>query len=202
MGNGISDQVKQVSTPQIEARVDPNQIEILIREHSGWMLALCRRLLGETALAEDGVQDAMINAFRKLPQLEDPLALKAWLYRVTLNSCLSILRARRRQEQELPDGTFPEFDANGCRIEPVWTQFESPEDLLSRDETRAFVLAKIAELPEKYRLLILLRDIEELSTTQTAELLGLSESNTKVRLHRARSALKRLLEPMMRGDET
>lgn len=190
----------EVPAPESSNRADSDQIEHLVREHAGWMLALCQRLLGEKSLAEDGVQDALINAFRKLPQLEDPLAVKAWLYRVTLNSCLSILRTRRRHEQELPDGTLPEFDANGCRIEPVWAHFESPEDLLSRDQTRSFVLARIADLPENYRLLILLRDIEELSTAETAELLGLSESNTKVRLHRARSALKRLLEPMMRGD--
>lgn len=181
---------------------DAAAIEALVREHAGWMLALCQRLLGEKALAEDGVQDAMINAFCKLPQLEDPLALKAWLYRVTLNSCLAILRRRKKQEAELPGGTLPEFDENGCRIEPVWTRFESPEDLLNRNETRSMVLDKIAELPEKYRLLILLRDIEELSTAETAELLGLSQSNAKVRLHRARSALKKLLEPLLRGDAT
>ena len=175
-------------------------IEWIARENTPWMYRLCRRILGEQSLAEDGVQEALISAFRKLPELEDPGALKAWLYRVTLNHCLQILRKRGRLNEDMPIEHQPEFDQNNCRIEPAWTHFESPDKLMQRKDLRAIILSSIDQLPDKYRLVILLRDIEEFSTAEAAEMLQLSEANVKVRLHRARAALKVLLEPLMRGE--
>lgn len=179
---------------------DRSAIEHIVREHSGWMLGLCRRILGEYASAEDGVQEALISAFRNLPKLEEPSAIKAWLYKITLNHCLQILRRRVRMKEELPGDLMPAFDASGCRIEPSWDHFESPDQLLQRADIRSRVLTKIDQLPTQYRLVIMLRDIEELSTSETAEILQISEENAKVRLHRARAGLKSLLEPLMRGE--
>ena len=85
-----------------------------------------------------------------------------------------------------------------CRIEPPWQQPPSPEQLLMSDQTRRAVLEAIGQLPDAYRVTLLLRDIEELSTAEVAAALEVTEANVKVRLHRARAALKSLLEPLMR----
>lgn len=171
-----------------------------MREHLGWMLALCRRVLGEKAAAEDGVQEALISIFCSLPDLQDTNALRAWLYKIVLNHCLQMLRKRGRLNEEMPGDLASTFDAKGCRIEPTWDHFEAPEDILIREDMQAIVLSKIDQLPDQYRLVILLRDIEQFSTAETAELLEISHANAKVRLHRARAGLKILLEPLMRGD--
>lgn len=186
--------------PVSVVNADRKQFERIVREHGPWMQRLCQRLLGDAGLAEDGVQEAMITIFRKLPELKEPAALKGWLYRITLNQCLTMLRRKQAVESEFHEGTGPECDKNGCRIEAPWAHFETPEALLQSSQNRQFILARIAELPEPYRLVLLLRDIEEFSTVESAELLEITETNVKVRLHRARAALKVLLEPLMRGD--
>lgn len=77
---------------------------------------------------------------------------------------------------------------------------ETPESLALQADTKALVSAKIGQLPDSYRVVLVLRDIEEMSTGEVAESLGISEANVKVRLHRARAALKRLLEPLFKGQ--
>jgi len=85
-------------------------------------------------------------------------------------------------------------------IVPPFYSSPTPDEIFERENLRALVHTKMAELPESYRVILMLRDIEELSTREVAEGLGLSEANVKVRLHRARSAFKKLLEPLLKGE--
>jgi len=78
--------------------------------------------------------------------------------------------------------------------------FVTPETLMQRTQTNQTVLTQISKLPDNYRTVLLLRDIEELSILEAAEILKISEANVKVRVHRARSALKKLLEPLLREE--
>ena len=179
---------------------DDQAAEVLVRRHAGWMLALAERYTNDRALAEDCVQEAFSNAFRRLDSFERKSSLKTWLHRIVVNQALMKLRGRRARNEIGIDSLQPEFDANDCRIEEPWKRILTPEEILGNERMRSLVLQKINELPESYRNVLYLRDIDEMSTSETAEALGLSEANVKVRLHRARAALKRLLEPLLRGD--
>ena len=173
--------------------------ETMVRTHSGWMLAVARRILKDDALAEDCVQEAFFNAFQKISDFEAQSRLKTWLHSIVVNQSLMKLRARKRYQEGVIDRLLPEFDQNACRIEGPWTYLAAPHEILEREETRQLVLSKISELPDSYRTVLLLRDIEEMTTREVARALRLTEENVKVRLHRARSALKKLLEPELRG---
>ena len=95
---------------------------------------------------------------------------------------------------------LPEFDRFDCRIEAPWSGLAPVEDVMQNDELRRRVADAIDELPDGYRVVLHLRDIEGYDTAEVAAHLDISVSNVKVRLHRARSALKKLLEPVLRGE--
>ncbi len=174
--------------------------EALVRRHGGWMLQVALRLTRDRALAEDCVQDAFANAFSRLPSFERRSSFKTWLNRIVVNAALMKLRRRRARKESDLEPLLPSFDVDECRIEEPWRRILTPEQIVGSERLRSLVLQKVDELPESYRNVLLLRDIEEMTTAEVAETLGMSSVNVKVRLHRARAALKRLLEPLMRGE--
>ncbi len=174
--------------------------ERLVRENIGWMLALAQRLMGERALAEDAVQDAYMDAFRGLEKFAGKSSLKTWLRRITINSCLMKLRRMKRLAEQPIDEYLPEFDQFNCLVESRWNHLASVEEVMENAHLRNTVQQGIARLPDAYRIVLELRDIEGFDTAEVSEMLDISESNVKVRLHRARAALKKLLEPLMRGE--
>jgi RNA polymerase sigma-70 factor (ECF subfamily) len=177
--------------------VDPEQ---LVRDNIAWMLKLAERLLGDRGLAEDAVQDAFISAFRGLDKFEGRSSLKTWLHRITVNAALTKLRQSKRRAEHSIDEDQPEFDQYECRIETPWHYLASPEDVIENDDLRKRVNDCINTLPDSYRIVLQLRDIEGYDTSEVAEQLEISEANVKVRLHRARAALKKQLEPILRGE--
>lgn len=180
---------------------DDSAAEELVREHSGWMLSLARRYVIDNALAEDCVQEAFLNAFRSIERFEGRSKLKSWLHRIVLNEALKTIHSRRRWDERPIEDLLPEFDKFDCRVEGLWPEIASPIEILEGNQIRVLVTEKINELPTKYRIVLLLRDIEEMSTAETAALLKITEGTVKVRLHRARSALRVLLRPVI-GAET
>src|SRR5262249_45794968 len=112
------------------------------------------------------------------------------------------LRARSRSREVRIDDLLPTFDESGHHSRPVRAWEDQGLARLTRDETRAHVRACIDRLPDPYREVLLLRDIEELDTEQTAQHLGLNPGAVKTPLHRARQALRTLLEPVVLGEET
>jgi RNA polymerase sigma-70 factor (ECF subfamily) len=174
----------------------------LVRRYGGALLTCARRFLGCEADSADAVQDAFVSAFRSLGTFAGHARLGTWLHRILVNHCLMKLRQRKRRRTVSIEGLLPTFDETGHHTRPVtpWTQ--SPEEQLSRAETRDQVRACIDRLPEPYREIILLRDLEGLDTEQTAQLLGLSRVAVKTRLHRARQALRTLLEEVFMDEQT
>jgi len=172
---------------------------MFVRQHSPWMLSVARRILRDNAAAEDSVQEAFLSAFTNIDKFEGRSALKTWLHRIVVNKCLMALRASKRKSEEQLDELMPQFDSNNCRIEDPWPQLLSADKICEQKQLRAVVLENIDRLPEKFRIILQLRDIEEFSTAEVAKELGLSQANVKVRLHRGRSALKKMLEPVLRG---
>ena len=171
-----------------------------VRTHIGAMRAVARGILGGDAFADDCVQEAFLKAFKKIDTFEGRSTLKTWLHRITVNEALMKLRVLKRLDEQSIDALMPEFDGNACRIEASWSYLATVEEILEREDTHSLVTSKIRELPDAYRIVLLMRDIEELNTAEVAEFLGITQGNVKVRLHRARSALKKLLEPALRGE--
>ena len=180
---------------------DERACEELVRRHGGRMLAVARRFLRTEDDSADAVQDAFLAAFRSLDGFEGNSALGTWLHRIVVNVCLMRLRARSRSREVRIDDLLPTFDASGHHSHPVRTWEDQGLARLSRDESRAQVRACIDRLPEPYREVLLLRDIEELDTEQTARHLGINPGAVKTRLHRARQALRTLLEPVVLGED-
>lgn len=180
--------------------VSEMKAEQLVCDNIGWMFVLAKRLLGDRALAEDAVQDAFLDAFRALDTFEGRSSLKTWLHRITVNASLAKLRRLKRLSEQPLDAYLPEFDQHGCRTEAPWAHIARVEDVLEREHLRMLVHTNINALPDSYRIVLLLRDIEGYDTSEVSKLLDISESNVKVRLHRARAALKKLLEPLLRGE--
>lgn len=176
--------------------------EELVRANIGWMLALAERLLRDRGLAEDVVQESFVRALDGLANFEGRSTLKSWLHRITVNTALSKLRQVKRLAEQPIDEHLPEFDRHDCRIELPWSHLASVEEIMESDSLRRRVYVAIDKLPDAYRVVLQLRDIEEYDTSEVAALLDITETNVKVRLHRARAALKRLLEPVLRAEES
>lgn len=187
----------------LQALLDRNPVatETFVRAHSGWMLALSRRIVADAGLAEDVVQTAFGKIFEKLETFDGRATLKTWMYRIVVNEALMLTRRRSRQAELPIDPLLPQFDANGCRLGPDLGDTKTPEYLLQQSQTADTVKALIGQLPEKYRITLLLRDIEGLPTDEVATILDISEANVKVRLHRARAALKKLIEPLIEENQ-
>lgn len=177
---------------------NPHAFELMIRRYGGRLLATTRRLLQNDEDARDCVQETFLQAFRQIDQFEGRADLATWLHRIAINQALVRLRSQSRWREDSIEDLLPQFDERGCRHEPTWQFHETAEEMLGRHRTRETVLAKISELPDVFRVVLMLRDVEELSTREVAERLAVSENVVKVRLHRARAALKRLLDPLWR----
>jgi RNA polymerase sigma-70 factor (ECF subfamily) len=173
----------------------------LVRQYGGRMLAVARRFLRCEEDSADAVQDAFLAAFRSLDQFEGNSTLGTWLHRIVVNVCLTKLRAQSRRRAVPMDDLLPTCDETGHHTRPIRPWEEPALARLTREETRAQVRACIDRLSEPYRTVLLLRDIEELDTDQTARQLGIAAGAVKTRLHRARQALRTLLEPILLGEE-
>lgn len=171
----------------------------LVRTHSPRMLAVTRRILDCDDDARDAVQDAFLSAFRGLTSFEAGSLLGTWLHRIAVNAALMKLRTRRRKPERSIETLLPAYLEDGHHAED-FHEWNLPVDkAMMRAETRAVVRKCISELPENYRTVLILRDIEELDTVETAERLGMTPNAVKVRLHRARQALRTLLDPHFRS---
>jgi RNA polymerase sigma-70 factor, ECF subfamily len=181
---------------------DERACEALVRQHLGRMLVVARRYLRNEEDSADAVQDAFLSAFRSLEGFEGNSALGTWLHRIVVNFCLMRLRARSRSREVRIGDLLPAFDQSGHHSHPVRAWEDEGLARLARAETRAHVRACIDRLPDPYRKVLVLRDIEELDTEQVAQHLGINPGAAKTRLHRARQALRTLLEPVVLGDGT
>jgi RNA polymerase sigma-70 factor, ECF subfamily len=183
---------------QLLARVragDEEACAAFVREYSGRMLAVARRFFQCECDSADAVQDAFLAAFRCLDKFQGNSSPGTWLHSIVVNSCLTRLRAQSRSRVVPLDDLLPTFNETGHHTRPV-RPWEEALSQLTREETRSQVRACIERLPEPYRTVILLRDIEELDTGQVAHDLGIAPGLVKTRLHRARQALRTLLEPL------
>ncbi len=173
--------------------------ETLVRTTSSRLLAVARRIVGSEEDARDVVQEAFISAFKALDRFEGNARLSTWLHRIVVNKALMRLRTRKRKPEEPIEPMLPSFKEDGHQVQPAADWQDGADVALERAETRAFVREQIDGLPDTYRTVLLLRDIEEMTTPETAEMLGITENAVKIRLHRARQALRARLDERFGG---
>jgi len=176
---------------------DETAFERLVRLLGGRLYATARRFLRNDEDARDVVQETFIAVFRSVGGFAGGSSLSTWVHRILINGCLMRLRSASRRPELPIEGLLPRFDDTGHRVAPEAAWPVSAERALIRNEEREKVRASIARLPESYRLVLVLRDIEELSTEEVSKALGLTPNAVKIRLHRARQALRTLVAPMM-----
>ena len=175
---------------------DEEAYEELVRRFGARLLATARHFLPRTEDAQDAVQEAFLSAFRGLDRFRGGCRLSTWLHRIVVNAALMKLRGASRRPETPIEDYLPRFDETGHHAAPVEEWNVSPEGALLSRETSERVRAAIEALPVSYRAVLVLRDIEELSTEETAQVLSLTRTAVKVRLHRARLALRTLLVPV------
>jgi RNA polymerase sigma-70 factor, ECF subfamily len=178
---------------------DDAAFEQVVRAYGGRLLAVARRIVNSEEDARDAVQDAFLNAFRSLDRFEGNAKLSTWLHRIVVNAALMKLRTRKRKPEQSIEGLLPSFLDDGHHEERFQSWDEPVDKLMERAENRELVRKQIDALPEGYRTVLVLRDIEGLDTEETAKVLGLSVNATKIRLHRARQALRTMLAPHFRS---
>ena len=169
-------------------RGEKGAMDELIRGTYTEVYALCRRLLGDQADAADATQEVYLRVVRSVLGFRGEAAFGTWLHRVTVNVCMTMLRRRgdvraRGQSAGLVDAAFDELVADEA----------STEDRVSDADLARRTAKALAELSEDAREVVVLRDVQGLSTKETAELLGVSEGAVKVRLHRAHARLRELV---------
>jgi RNA polymerase sigma-70 factor (ECF subfamily) len=162
----------------------------LVKRYEQKLYNFSLRMCRDAADAEDTVQETFLNVFRYLKNFRYETKFKNWLYRVAASTCIKKRRKSKfAPERELSlDEFFPQDEAEVPDQVPKWAL--RPLDKLLNDELLDQINEAIFTLPEKYRLVIVLRDIEGFSTAETAQILNLSDANVKVRLHRARLFLR------------
>ena len=190
---GAANEVDETALVAALRRRDPEAFEAVVRKFGGRMLATARRYLHGEQDSDDAVQDAFLSAFQAIDRFEGNSQLGTWLHRILINACLMKLRSRARRPEASIEGLLPAFDVAGHHASAV--RHWRPDDELLTNENRRLVRQCIDKLPDGYRNVLLLRDIEELSTEEAAAALETTPGNVKTRLHRARQALRTLLEP-------
>ena len=175
-------------------RGEEEAFRALVDANTGPMLAVSRRFLRNEDDARDAVQDAYLSAFRSIDRFEGDALLSTWLHRIVVNACLMRLRTRRRRPETSIEDLLPGFLENGRLAVNQGTKRDQADRVLETRQLRALVTEAIDQLPDIYRTVLILRDIEGFDTEQTAGVLELSVPAVKTRLHRARQALKELLD--------
>lgn len=173
---------------------DRSAFETVVRRQGGPLLAVARRILASEDDARDAVQEAFVSAWRAIGGFDGTARLSTWLHRIVVNAALMKLRSRRRRPEEPLDELLPCFDENGAWTSGMAQPTSAPEAHVSARQTRELVRRCIARLPDAYRVVLVLRDIEDRDTGEVAAMLGVSSNAVKIRLHRARQALRTLLE--------
>jgi RNA polymerase sigma-70 factor (ECF subfamily) len=186
--------IQAINSGQVEKFHD------LVKRYEHKLYNFSLRMSRDPVDAEDVVQDTFLNVFRYLKDFRYETKFKNWLYKVAASSCIK----QRRRSKFAPDRelSLDEFrikeEAEVPTQVPSWALM--PLDKLLNDELSARMNTAILSLPQKYRLVIVLRDVEGFSTDETAQILDLSPSNVKVRLHRARLSLRDKLKGYFDDD--
>jgi RNA polymerase sigma-70 factor, ECF subfamily len=200
-------QIRAVSAePLLIQRVLAGEVNIfheLIRPYERGAFILAYSVLRNREDAEEAVQQAMLHIFTRLNQLAERDKFRAWAMRVVENEAKMLRRKRREHLYEAMDALAEaNDDAKPVRPRQFADWRELPSDVVEQKEVREAIAKALAELPEIYREVFVLRDMQHLDTDETANILGLGESAVKTRLHRARLIMRESLTPLFARPKT
>jgi RNA polymerase sigma-70 factor (ECF subfamily) len=167
--------------------------EQVFREHGPRVYSLARRMLGNDADADDVAQDVLLQVVRKLDTFRGESNLGTWLHRVTVNAALAHRRKRAQRAEREQHDPLNWFLEDGHHAQPVRSWSVAPDDQAQQHETAELIEKAIADLPEVYRDVYVLADVEGLPNAEIADMLSLSVSAVKSRLHRARLLMRHAL---------
>jgi RNA polymerase sigma-70 factor (ECF subfamily) len=170
---------------------DPLAFAQLVEDNYGQVYNLALRMLVDPQEAEDVLQETFLSAYKALPSFEGRSSLSTWLYRIASNA--SLMRLRRKQPDTVSVDEPLTLDAGDSLPRQLVDWSNLPEEELLSSESHHAMDEAVSELPEPLRIVFILRDLQGLSTTETGEVLGLSEGAVKTRLHRARLRLRERL---------
>jgi RNA polymerase sigma-70 factor (ECF subfamily) len=172
---------------------DPDAFERIYRLHSRRVYALCLRMVGNTAEAEDLAQEAFLQLFRKIATFRGESAFSTWLHRLAVNVVLMRLRKKTLSETSLEETTEPDEESGGPRKD-----VGGPDLRLSGSIDRVNLQRAIEELPPGYKAVFVLHDIQGYEHNEIADIMGCSIGNSKSQLHKARTRLRELLQESAR----
>jgi RNA polymerase sigma-70 factor, ECF subfamily len=178
-------------------RGDDGAIESLVARYGTWIHRVARRILRDPRDAEEVTQDVLWTALRKIDTFKGDAAFSSWLYRIAANAAYQRLRPRGPRAEVSLDSFLPVFDEAGRLPGPMVDWSARLEDPVVAAESRKAIDDAIAELPDAYRVVFVLRDVEGMSNDEVAHVLGLSIAGVKSRLHRARLALRHQLGELL-----
>jgi RNA polymerase sigma-70 factor (ECF subfamily) len=167
-----------------------------MRRYNQRLYRVVRSYLTDPADVQDAMQDAYLKAYEKLDQFRGGAAFSTWLIRIGINEALQRLKRKRTLHRHLD----PDLRTDDLQHIPD-THMADPEEQIDRNENKAMLERAIDSLPETYRVVYMLREVEEASVTEVAAALGITESNVKVRSHRAKALLKEALFEQHTGRE-
>lgn len=172
---------------------DPCAFEALVAQYKQRVFGLAYRLMGNRQDAEDQAQEAFLKVYRGITSLHDPQVLPSWIDRVTVRTCLDALDKQKRRPATI---SLPLPDRAEDQIDWLVAPLATPEETALQHELRACLEQTLAELDAAERAAIVLRDIEDRPYNEMTELLGISLSAVKMRIHRARLAFQQLLDAL------
>jgi RNA polymerase sigma-70 factor, ECF subfamily len=174
-------------------RNEASAFERLITQHGAMLYRVTLRMMGQREEAEDVLQEAMLKVHQHIHAFDGRAALTTWLYRIVVNTALMRLRAQTRTPETLWDTTEPLFTDEGDHAQEVAEWALPPEQVLLRQEALGMLQQGIERVPDLYRAVYVLAEIESLSYREIASILNLSVGTVKTRLHRARLFLRAVL---------
>ena len=187
---GVFEDQKLVQALQ---RGEPGAVEALLDRYGGWIYRVARLLLNDPRDVEEVTQDVLLAVVRKAQTFKGEAAFSSWLYRIAVNAAYQRLRAKRARPEVSLEPFLRVFDDEGRYIEPVVDWSGKLNDPAVAEETRAAIERSLSRLPEEYRVVIQLHDVEELPNEEVAATLGLTVAAVKSRVHRARLFLRQEL---------
>lgn len=162
--------------------------EILMRRYNQRLYRIVRSILGGEADVEDVIQDTWLRSYRHLDQFEGRSSFATWLTKIAVHEALARAK-RRRRFVPLPEGA----EEGGGRLLEFRSSLPGPEEDASRHELMRFVEEAVDHLPDSFREVFVMREVEQLNQAETAECLGIREETVKTRLHRARGLIEAYL---------
>ena len=200
----VLSRIDYTELPELElagllAARDPEAVRLITGRNNQRLYRTAWSILKNRAEAEDAVQSAYLNAFAAIEQFEGRSLLSTWLTRIVVNEAFGRVRAVRRRAAQLDASSIVDLDHYRETLMQGSATYDRPDGALAREQVRLMLEAAVAKLPQEFRTVFVLREIEGMSVEETAETLDLVPATVKTRLLRARLRLREVLAPEVRA---